>query len=260
MSDLRQFVDRFPRLKAAAKAVLGKLDSHTASSHYVELDAGEIDKEAVRLRSAWQDSAIPARQRELVERELIAWRRGKKQIHFSTMVQSLQNLELWSGPVTLLEIGCSSGYYSEVIAPLAPGFIYTGCDYSPTFVEMARQSYPDLQFDVEDAAKLNYSDNEFDIVVSGCCLLHIPEYEAAIVETARVARSFAVFHRTPVVLEQPQRVFRKRAHGVDTVEIHFNEQEFLDLLSGAGLERIDTYTLYRGVDSAVRTYVCRKAA
>ena len=109
---------------------------------------------------------------------------------------------------------------------------------------------------------LRYPAASYDMVVSGCCLLHIPEYQAAVAETARVARRYAIFHRTPVVLGQPNKYYRKQAYGVETVEIHFNEPQFLELLASSGLELIATYTLdesvHSGVGSATRTYVCRK--
>lgn len=100
-----------------------------------------------------------------------------------------------------------------------------------------------MDFTVEDATALQYTDRSFDIVVSGCCLLHIPDYAKGVTETARVARRYAIFHRTPVVWGQPEQWYRKQAYGVETVEIHFNEPEFLILLDKSGFELIATYTL-----------------
>jgi SAM-dependent methyltransferase len=262
VSALRDLANRFPRLKAAAKAVLAPLRGGSVSSHYVELADAEAEGEAARLRGAWQDESIPGRQRELVDRQLAAFRRGEAIDNFDVMVQSLRDLGCVAGPMSILEIGCSSGYYSEIITPVEPGFAYAGCDYSPAFIKMARRHYPTLPFDVEDATRLSYANSSFDVVVSGCCLLHIPEYSAGVSETARVAKTHAIFHRTPVVVGQPEKVYRKHAYGIETVEIHFNEPAFLDLLAVNGLELIATHTLSEtvsaGIGSAVRTYVCRK--
>ena len=122
--------------------------------------------------------------------------------------------------------------------------------------------YSKLQFDLQDATALNYADNTFDIDISGCCLLHLPEYQAAIAETARVTSQYVVFHRTPVVMGQPKKYFRKQAYGVETVEIHFNQAELLQLLADNGLELLATYTLYETMShrtgNAMRTYACRK--
>ena len=127
------------------------------------------------------------------------------------------------------------------------------------------EKYPLTEFAVEDATNLHYPDNKFDIVVSGCCLLHIPEYAKGIEETARVARSYAIFHRTPVVWGQPEQWYRKQAYGIESVEIHFNEPEFFALLDKNDLKLVATYTLSeessdasRTYGHANRTYVCRK--
>jgi hypothetical protein len=52
---------------------------------------------------------------------------------------------------------------------------------------------------------------------------------------------------------------------VDTVEIHFNETEFLHHLEKSGLELLTTYTLSeenqnsaKTIGRASRTYVCKK--
>jgi ubiquinone/menaquinone biosynthesis C-methylase UbiE len=130
---------------------------------------------------------------------------------------------------------------------------------------MAREKYPSVDFTVEDATALRHADTSFDVVVSGCCLLHIPEYSKAVAETTRVARRYALFHRTPVVWGQPERWYRKKAYGIETVEIHFNEPEFLALLSRSGLELMVVHTLSEEhIDDTgkqgqvIRTYVCRK--
>ena len=130
---------------------------------------------------------------------------------------------------------------------------------------MAKELYPSLNFSIEDATDLQHTDRSFDIVVSGFCLLHIPEYAKAVQETARVTRSYAIFHRTPVVWRKPEQWYRKQAYGIDSVEIHFNETDFLALLDKNGLDVIGTYTLNEeSVASsqkegyANRTYVCRK--
>lgn len=264
MNALRDLVNRFPRLKAIIWIVTSPFRRESVSSNYVTLGAAEAQSEAMRLRDAWQSSDLPRRQREVVERQLGAFRRGEVVDVFEVMRKALRDLSLGSDPVSLLEVGCSSGYYSEIVASVSPAITYAGCDYSAAFIDMARATYPHHRFGVEDATTLSYPDRAFDVVVSGCCLLHIPEYRVAVAETARVSRYFAIFHRTPVVIGQPEKTYRKLAYGIETVEIHFNEPEFLALLKINGFELISTHTLSEtvaeGIGSADRTYVCRKAA
>ncbi len=264
-SSLRSVLNRFPSLKRLLKRVAKILPAGAGvSSHYVQIQGREAEQESSRLRGAWQSQDLPARQRELVDTQLAALRRGEPVDVFDVMTRALRALPSDVRGMSVLEVGCSSGFYSEVFEIARLDVSYAGCDYSDAFIELARQKYPALRFDVEDATALKYGDNAFDIVISGCCLLHIPQYEVAVAETARVTCRYAIFHRTPVVLGQPNLYYRKQAYGVETVEIHFNEPQFLKLLDRQGLELIATYTLDEfvqdGVGSANRTYVCKKTA
>lgn len=262
---LRSLLNRHPRLKAVLKRLRNRLSpSGGVSSHYVPLNTEEAAGEANRLRDAWQSDALPRRQRELVDAQLAAYRGGEPIDVFDVLSQALRALPSDVRGMSVLEVGCSSGFYSEVFEIAGMDVRYAGCDYSEAFIALARETYPALRFDVEDATALHYARDAFDVVISGCCLLHIPEYQAAVAETTRVARQYAIFHRTPMVLGQPDQYYRKRAYGVETVEIHFNEPQFLELLAASGLELIATYTLdetvHDGVGTANRTYVCRKIA
>jgi len=253
----------FPRAKALLKQLRDLFGSTWGiSSRYVEVRGDIAARESTRLRGAWQADVLPGRQRQLVERQLAEFRRGAPIDVFDIMLKALRELPESAEGMSLLEVGCSSGYYAELFEIAGIGVAYTGCDYSDAFITMARQKYPHLRFDVRDATSLHYADNQFNIVMSGGCLLHVPEYERAVAETARVAQQYAIFHRTPVVFGQPERRYRKLAYGVEMVEIHFNEPQFLALLAHHRLEAIRVYTmsesLREGVGDAQRTYVCRK--
>lgn len=256
-------LNRFSVLRRVLDSVRNRLFCATGvSSHYVMLQGEEARTEGQRLRDSWQNDVLPERQYKLVQRQLHQYSSGACIDVFDTFVKALRSLPDLKPGMSLLEIGCSSGFYSEVVRIAGLPIKYSGCDYSDAFVRLARKKYPTHDFAVEDSTALSYPDCSFDIVVSGCCLLHIPEYVKAVEETVRVCRHYAVFHRTPVVWGQPEQWYRKQAYGVDTVEIHFNEPEFLGLLAKNGLELIATHTLStdtsRAQGHANRTYVCRK--
>ncbi len=259
-------LNRFPLLKRVLRGMHNRIFPRAAvSTHYVPLQGDESNAEGQRLRGAWQDDALPQRQRELVEQQLRQYRAGAHIDVFDVFANSLRALPNFGSGMSLLEIGCSSGFYSEVLEIARLPIWYSGCDYSDAFIRLAREKYPAIEFAVEDATCLHYPDRSFDIAVSGCCLLHIPEYAKAVEETARVAHRYAIFHRTPVVWGQPEQWYRKQAYGVETVEIHFNELEFLALLDCNGLELLATHTLHEESSEAdharghaIRTYVCGK--
>lgn len=260
---LRLALQKVPWIKRLAKNIyLRMVPKESVSTAYVELDRDDRLDEASRLSAAWKSSELPDRQRNLVDRLMTDYRAGFPVLVFDALINSLKKLPRLNPGMSFLEIGCSSGYYSEVLKIAEIDLKYSGCDYSSHFIDMARKCYPDCDFSVEDATCLGYADNSFDIVVSGCCLLHIPEYQRAVCETVRVSREYVIFHRTPVVWGRDDQWYRKEAYGVETIEIHFNESKFLDLLAKNELEIISTYTLSEDAavsyGQAVRTYTCRK--
>lgn len=136
----------------------------------------------------------------------------------------------------VLEVGCGSGYYSEVFATLLGEDVrYTGIDYSDAMIARARTHYPAAAFEVADATKLPYEEGAFDIVFNGVSLMHIVDYPAAIREAARVASGYCVFHTVPVFANHPTTYLRKYAYGAPVVEVVFGKRELMALCREAGL-------------------------
>ncbi len=140
MSMLRTMLNRFPQLKAGLRLARERLlpSSVSVSSHYVRVDDAAADSEAARLRSAWQSDELPRRQRDLVDRQLAAYRSGTAIDVFDVMVQALRKLSHEPRSASVLEVGCSSGYYSEVFSIAGLSVDYTGCDYSAAFIDLIR--------------------------------------------------------------------------------------------------------------------------
>jgi SAM-dependent methyltransferase len=263
---LKRWLGRHPVLKATLRAVLAPVRGGE-STGYHRLDKSQSSAASAQLRAAWQAESMPQRQRRGVDEQLAAFRRGDETPVFDALVRMLRPLVDSFEPdvrISLLEVGCSSGYHAEVLAERQLRVSYQGCDYSPAFVRMAHEYYPNLPFSVADATALPMPSDSVDIVLSGCCLLHIPEYEQAIRESARVARRYVVFHRTPVLHNAPTTYFRKRAYDVETIEIHFNEEELVGLFARCGLRVIGLATLNvswkSGAMYATKGYVCEKCA
>lgn len=262
---IRRTIQRYPAIKPFLKAVAGPFRPGS-NSRYAHVEGDAVNAVSLRLRNAWQDCDIPQRQRLGVERQLAAYRAGRPDVSFDALSRILRPLvavQESSGKLTtLLEVGCASGYHSEVLAIKGLQVAYSGCDYSPALVEMARRFYPSLDLQVQDATRLEYCDDSFDVVLSGCCLLHIEDFEAAIRETARVTKKYAVFHRTPTLLMDATRYYTKRAYGVDMLEIHFNEEQLVSLFRKHCLMVMAIATLHvdwrRSDALASKSYVCVK--
>ncbi len=226
-----------------------------------------VNKEEIEqhLTEAWRAPVIPKRQYNLfVEEQLKDYRQGLPVEPFDVLVNILKDNIDRLEHLKILEIGCSSGYYSEVLKIKGINSKYYGCDYSGYFIESAQKLFPGIEFQVQDASSLTYADGSFDIVVSGCCLLHIMDYETAIKETARVAKDYIVFHRTPVLHKKATSYFIKTAYGVKMFEIHFNERELLRLMNKNNLRLVDIITFNATFEDSIgdfhayKTYLCRK--
>lgn len=233
------------------------------STGYEPIPAADVTRVAAELANAWKDPSIPRAQLDVAEAELRAFERREPVPVFDTFVDMLSRIPDVSGK-SLLEVGCASGYYADVLRLRHFTTAYHGCDYSSALIDLALRRLPATPFTVQDGTRLQYADASFDVVVSGCCILHIPDYQAAIRESARVARAHVLFHRTPILHTSPTTHYRKRAYGVECVEIHFNEQELFRLFRNAGLQVAEVATVSVGGHAPagdvhlVKSYLCEK--
>jgi len=58
----------------------------------------------------------------------------------------------------VIDLGCAYGRSSEMVKGR-----YTGVDFSPEFIEKAKEKYPDKKFFVADLKKLPFNDKEFSV-------------------------------------------------------------------------------------------------
>lgn len=192
-------------------------------------------EEARSVPSAgWLAARTVARQERAYRGLIAAMKRGEPRLDFKVAAEAVDATGI-KNP-SLVEVGCGSGYYSEVLAALLPDRIrYTGTDYSEAMIARARAHYPSTAFEVADATRLPYADAAFDIVFNGVSLMHIIDYREAIREAARVASRYCIFHTVPVFDDYPTTFLRKYAYGAPVVEIVFGKTELMSLCADAGL-------------------------
>lgn len=243
------------------KNFLHSLARHFPNQTYQIVDPKTVD--LTKFESSWQDQSLPAKQWSVVRQQLAQIRQSQQ---FPPAMQAIVDLVKLSGlkRPTILEIGCSSGYIGEVLKLAKLDIEYQGCDYSASFIDLAKKKFPKHQFQVCDATQLPYRNGQFEMVVSGCCILHILDYPKAIAESARVAKQLVIFHKTPIVHLKPTLYTVKTAYGVKMFEIQFNETEFINLLAKYGLSiltnRIYASMTITGLDEPIfyKDYLCRK--
>jgi SAM-dependent methyltransferase len=205
----------------------------SSSDHRV---LGGMDEARLLTASStgWLAGRTVARQERAYRGLIAAMKSGEPRIDFKVAAEAIAATGIANPSV--IEVGCGSGYYSEVLATLLPCAIsYRGIDYSQAMVARARAHYPSRIFEVADATRLPYADRTFDIVFNGVSLMHIIDYQAAIREAARVAKRYCLFHGVPVFLDHRTTFLTKYAYGAPVIEIIFGKQELMSLCADAGL-------------------------
>ena len=202
----------------------------------------ENKKKLTKFSNVWKDPSLPGKQYVVVKKQIEKLRSTKYlEMPFKPAVDLIKKTGLRNP--TVLEIGCSSGYYNEVFKLSGLKVDYYGCDYSPSFIKFAKKTYPSIDFRVEDARNLRYKNKQFQIGLSGCCILHIKEYEQAIAETARISKDFMIFHRTPVIQMEKTTFYKKVGYGLEMVEIIFNESELIELFAKYGFGLVSSIVI-----------------
>jgi SAM-dependent methyltransferase len=182
----------------------------------------------------WLAARTVARQERAYRGLIAAMKRGEPRLDLKVAAEAVTATGL-TNP-RLLEVGCGSGYYSDVFAVLLAGGVrYTGVDYSSAMIARARARSPSTAFEIADATRLPYADGAFDIVFNGVSLMHIIDYQAAIREAARVAAGYCIFHTVPVFHDHRTMFLRKYAYGAPVVEVVFSKQELMQSCRDAGL-------------------------
>ena len=116
-------------------------------------------------------------------------REGKVRRNIEVLRQSLSMLEL-DRIRDVLELGCGIGGVSAFLAD-DYGLNVLGSDYDPEQIAIAKEKYPEkanLHFRTEDASRLDFGNESFDLVLAQDVFHHIAAWEAAVSEVGRVLR------------------------------------------------------------------------
>ena len=110
--------------------------------------------------------------------------------------------------MTVLELGCGTGYFTEELA--RSGADIVAIDVSPELLEIARTncSSPNVQYQIQNAYALSYSEAVFDSVV-GSSVLHHLEIEEALRDIYRVLKPMGTIYFTEPNMLNPQIAIQK---------------------------------------------------
>jgi ubiquinone/menaquinone biosynthesis C-methylase UbiE len=88
--------------------------------------------------------------------------------------------------MNLLDVAAGPGVLAAEANAL--GIEYTGIDLSPGMIELAKTSYPGIEFHVADVEHMPFDDASFDAVVCNFGLGHFPNPEASVTECVRTLK------------------------------------------------------------------------
>ena len=94
--------------------------------------------------------------------------------------------------VKVLDVGCASGGFFNIMRSLEPLIDYTGTDIAGPAVELARGKYPEAKFSVNEGIKLPFADNSFDLVHCTSVLVIEPRFHEMMKEMYRVSNRFVI--------------------------------------------------------------------
>ena len=92
----------------------------------------------------------------------------------------------------VLDVGCASGGFFNIMRSFEPHIEYTGIDLSERAVELARARYPEATFRVTEGYDLPFEDNTFDLVHCTSVFNNEPSYQPMLKEMYRVSNRFVV--------------------------------------------------------------------
>ena len=116
---------------------------------------------------------------------------------------------------TVLDVATGAGYIAA--AALNRGASVIGLDFSEAQVELARSTYPNVEFRQGDAEALAFDNDAFDAVVIGFGINHLPHPEQAFAEGYRVLRRGGYFAFTVWATPNPGEAF---GIVLDTIQQH----------------------------------------
>jgi SAM-dependent methyltransferase len=233
-----------------------KLASRMLASSGYTLDLDRFGNDAFTV---W-DERTSKRQQRAWKPLVASARAGEPRDDIAALEDALADFEL--AGESILEVGCGGGHLSELITYWLPQTRYTGIDLSDAMIALASIEYPGRDFRRGSAYELPADDAAFEVIVDGVALLHMTEWQRAIGEYARCARTGVILHGLTITESAPTTRFAKYAYGQPSVELVFDRAELLAVCDRAGLRVVSSresldYDLepYIGIASVSETWV-----
>jgi len=215
---------------------------------------------------SWNSVSLIETQHQSFQSLLAAAREGRARVDLRVLREFLEDICRKLGePLSLLEIGCGSGYLSEVASEVSTQISYSGLDSSSGMITKAKESYPQLNFYIGSDQDLGFLENSFDFVLSGASLMHSEDAYVHVREASRVARKYVLIHTVTTADLASGLRFTKQGYGQPLQETVFSNTELGLIIERSGLiplekRRLFDYVIEKeiGVDLNVWSMKCIK--
>jgi hypothetical protein len=121
----------------------------------------------------------------------------------------------------LMEIGCANGYNQKFISEIKPDIKYIGVDKS---IELITLRNTKLNMINADATNLPFKNRSIEVLLDGATLIHILEWEKALLNYFRVAKNLIILHSITIIEENHNILLEKYAYGQKIYEICFSRE------------------------------------
>ena len=150
--------------------------------------------------------------------------------------------ELWerAQPRSVLDVGCGEGVLTKEWAARLGERRIVGIDLDDEKLraEWARRRRPNLEFRCEEATRLSFADDDFDMAAAIEVLEHVPDPESTVAEMARVAerRLLVSVPREPLWrgLNMARGTYWRSLGNTPGHVNHWSRRSFVELLSRHG--------------------------
>jgi 2-polyprenyl-3-methyl-5-hydroxy-6-metoxy-1,4-benzoquinol methylase len=145
-----------------------------------------------------------------------------------------------AAPKSILDVGCGEGVLTCQWADRLDGGRIVGIDLDDPKLqaEWETRRRPNLEYQVEEATSLSFTDDEFDVATAIEVLEHVPEPEATLAEMARVAQRYLLVSvpREPIwrMLNMARGAYLRDMGNTPGHLNHWSKVSFVSLLSRYG--------------------------
>jgi SAM-dependent methyltransferase len=149
-----------------------------------------------RHRDSWRSPEVAAQMSTLAASELRDPDRVAPYRTFLESVETLLSEFPVPQPAALLDVGCGTGHYSELLERAFPGrFTYRGCDYSAAMIEEARRLWPERDFFRCDPFSEPAALEGYDVLLASALIDVLPEYDRPLEVLLAASAPYVLVHR-----------------------------------------------------------------